>query len=151
MIMEGRSCMKTFTANEKSKENKWYLIDAQGKVLGRMATQIAAILRGKNSPKFTPHLDLGDHVVVINAEKVHFSGKKWDLKNYHKHSGYIGGLKSITARKMLEKKPEIIIRHAVRGMLPKNRLGRKIFRNLKVYSGDEHPHQAQKPEPFAIE
>jgi len=125
---------------------KWYLVDASGKTVGRLATRIATILRGKHKAQFTPHIDCGDNVIVVNAEKVHFTGKKWDAKNYYKHSGFIGGLKTITAKEMLQKKPEVIIRHAVKGMLPKNRLGRKIYQNLKVYSGIDHPHEAQQPE-----
>jgi large subunit ribosomal protein L13 len=130
---------------------KWHLVDATGIAVGRLSTQIAMILRGKNKPDYTPHIDCGDGVIVINAEKVHFTGKKWQNKMYHQHSGYIGGLKTISARHMLEKKPEVIIRHAVKGMLPKNRLGRAIFRKLKVYPGKEHPHDAQVPESIKFE
>jgi len=143
--------VKTEFQNNKDVKKQWYLIDASGKTVGRLSTRIATILRGKHKPDFTSHVDCGDNVIVVNACKVHFSGKKWDAKNYYKHTGFIGGLKSMTAREMLQKKPEIIIRHAVKGMLPKNRLGRKIFRNLKVYSGSEHPHEAQQPEPLNIE
>ena len=142
---------KTGFQKKSEISKQWYIVDASGKTVGRLCTRIATVLRGKHRTFFTPHIDCGDNVIVINAEKVHFSGKKWDSKSYYRHSGYIGGLKSITAKKMLQKKPEIIIRHAVRGMLPKNRLGRKIFRNLKVYSGNEHPHEAQKPEPLLIQ
>jgi len=143
--------VKTSFQNQKEITKKWYLIDAEGKTVGRLCTRIASILRGKHNPFFTSHVDCGDNVIVINAEKVYFSGKKWDNKYYHKHSGYIGGLKSISARQVLHKRPELIIRHAVKGMLPKNRLGRKMFRNLKVYAGNEHPHQAQRPEPLTID
>ena len=143
--------IKTSFQNQSDISKQWFLIDANGKTVGRLCTRIATILRGKHKSSFTPHVDCGDNVIVINAEKIHFSGKKWDDKNYYRHSGYIGGIKSLTARQMLQKKPEIIIRHAVRGMLPKNRLGRKIFRNLKVYTGKEHPHEAQKPVPLTID
>ena len=130
-------------------EKNWFLIDAQDKVLGRLASQVADILRGKNNPWFTPHLDTGDFVVVINARKVKLTGRKWEQKTYYRYSGYIGGLKAITAEKLLLKKPEELIRHAVKGMLPKNRLGSKLIRKLKIYADAEHPHQAQKTVPFA--
>ena len=140
--------MKKYTYSAKRSDNpgKWWLVDAEGAVLGRLASAIAARLRGKHNPLFTPHTDTGDWVVVINAEKVVLTGKKWDKKIYYRHSGYIGSLKSITARKLLEKRPEDLIRFAVKGMLPKNRLGRKLYKKLKVYSGDENPHTAQQPE-----
>ncbi len=121
-------------------------MDAQGKVLGRMASEIARVLRGKNKPIFTPHVDTGDFVIVINADKVRFTGNKLKGKVYYHHSGYIGGLKSITAEKLLEKRPTEVVRKAVKGMLPKNRLGRELLKKLKVYAGGEHPHQAQQPE-----
>jgi large subunit ribosomal protein L13 len=128
--------MKTYYAKkEEPIEKRWVLIDAEGKILGRMATQIADILRGKNKPVYTPHVDTGDFVVVVNAEKVKLTGKKWDEKVYYHHSGYLGGIKSQTAREVLTKKPEELIRHAVKGMLPKNRLGRKVFKKLHVYAG----------------
>ncbi|MBW2066192.1 MAG: 50S ribosomal protein L13 [Deltaproteobacteria bacterium] len=142
--------MKTFTAKEHLVERKWYLVDAENKVLGRLATQIADRLRGKHKPIFTPHADTGDFIVVINAEKVVLTGAKWDKKMYYRHSGYMGGLKKIAAGKLREKKPEMLIRLAVKGMLPKNSLGRRQLKKLKVYPGPEHPHQAQKPELLEI-
>jgi len=127
------------------------LVDAEGKVLGRLASQIAKVLRGKHVPTFTPHVDMGFGVIVVNAEKIRVTGKKLDDKMYYRHSGYIGGLKVRSLRQMLERNPERVITHAVWGMLPKNRLGRKLFRRLKVYAGPDHPHKAQKPEPLEIE
>ncbi len=138
--------MKTFTAKPTEVESKWYVVDASGCVLGRLASFVATRLRGKHKPVYTPHVDTGDHIVVINADKIALTGRKWDEKLYYRHSGYVGGLKSITAKKLLEKRPEDLVMHAVRGMLPKNRLGRKMFKKLKVYAGSEHPHVAQKPE-----
>ena len=140
--------MKKYTYSAKRSDNpgKWWLVDAEGAVLGRLASMIAARLRGKHNPLYTPHTDTGDWVVVINAEKVVLTGRKWDQKTYYRHSGYIGSLKSITARKLLEKRPEDLIRFAVKGMLPKNRLGRKLNKKLKVYSGNKNPHTAQQPE-----
>jgi large subunit ribosomal protein L13 len=137
---------------QKNSDNqgKWYVIDAENAVLGRLATKVATHLRGKHNPSFTPHVDTGDWVVVINAEKVVLTGRKWDQKFYHRHSGYIGGLTSISARKLKEKRPEDLIRFAVKGMLPKNRLGRKLVKKLKVYAGDEHPHAAQQPETLTL-
>ncbi|MDL2268770.1 50S ribosomal protein L13 [Desulfosarcina sp. OttesenSCG-928-A07] len=140
----------TYSATNADNPNKWWIVDANGAVLGRMASQIAAALRGKNSPLYTPHADLGDSVVVINAEKVTLTGRKMDQKLYYRHSGYVGGLKSITAGKLIEKRPEDIIRFAVKGMLPKNSLGRKLFKKLKVYAGDQHPHEAQQPKPLQL-
>lgn len=137
--------MKTFVAKEKEVQKKWYLVDAENKVVGRIATQIAMRLRGKHKPIFTPHADTGDFVVVINADKVALTGRKWDNKYYYRYSGYIGGLKETSAKKLLEKKPENILRFAVKGMLPKNSLGRRQLKKLKIYAGPEHPHQAQKP------
>lgn len=137
---------RTFSAKKSEVEEKWWLVDAEGKVLGRMASEIARILRGKNKPIFTPHVDTGDFVIVINADKVRFTGNKLKGKVYYHHSGYIGGLKSITAEKLLEKKPTEVVRKAVKGMLPKNRIGRELLKKLKVYTGGEHPHQAQQPE-----
>ena len=144
--------MKKYTYNAKASDNKnkWLLVDAEGKILGRLASQIAARLRGKCNPLYTPHVDMGDSVVVINAEKILMTGRKLDQKNYYRHSGYTGGLKTITAKKLLEKRPEDVIRIAVRGMLPKNRLGRKLIKKLKVYAGASHPHEAQQPEALAI-
>lgn len=131
-------------------ERKWFVVDAESLVLGRLATRIALILRGKNKPIFTPHVDVGDFVVVVNAEKVKLTGRKLDQKTYYRHSGHIGGLKETTAGKMLQTKPEEVIRHAVRGMLPKSRMGKQQLRKLKVYAGSEHPHEAQLPEPLEL-
>ncbi len=142
--------MKTPLPKVNEIERKWYLIDAKDQVLGRMASQIATRLRGKHKPIYTPHLDTGDFIVVINAEKVKLTGKKLDDKKYHRHTGYLGGLKTVNARTMLEKKPEEVIRLAVKRMLPKNRLGRSQFKKLKVYAGSNHPHRAQMPEPLEI-
>jgi len=142
--------MKTFVAKEHEVSKKWYLVDAKDKVLGRMATQIATQLRGKQKPIFTPHMDAGDFIVVINADKLVLTGKKWDDKIYYRHSGYIGGLKQISARKLLEKKPEDLLRFAVRGMLPKNSLGRRQLKKLKIYAGSEHPHHAQQLEKLEV-
>lgn len=142
--------MKTFVAKEYEVEKKWYLVDAEDKILGRLATQIASRLRGKHKPIFTPHADTGDFIVVVNAEKIAMTGQKWDNKFYYRHSGYQGGLKETSARKMLETKPEEIIRLAVRRMLPKNSLGRRQLKKLKIYAGPEHPHEAQQPEKLEI-
>ena len=132
------------------KSRKWYVVDAKGKVLGRLASEVAKILRGKHKPAFAPHQDVGDFVIVINADKVKLTGKKLDQKIYFRHSGYPGGGKYYTARMMLSRRPEYVIEHAVRLMLPKNALGRKMFKKLKVYVGEHHPHQAQKPQPLNI-
>ncbi|MDY6905167.1 MAG: 50S ribosomal protein L13 [Thermodesulfobacteriota bacterium] len=140
----------TYSAKSSDNENKWYVVDAEGAVLGRMATEIASRLRGKYNPLYTPHVDTGDAVVVINAEKVRLTGTKWDNKVYHRHSGYIGGLKTVNAKTLREKKPEELVRNAVRGMLPKNRLGRTLLKKLKIYAGPDHPHTAQQPEPLTI-
>jgi large subunit ribosomal protein L13 len=142
--------MKTFVAKEHEIDKKWYLVDAKDKVLGRLATQIAMRLRGKHKPIFTPHADTGDFVVVINADKVTLSGRKWANKIYYRHSGYIGGLKQISAKKLHEKKPQDILRFAVKGMLPKNSLGRRQLKKLKIYTGADHPHEAQQPEKLEI-
>ena len=142
--------MKTFAAKEQEVDRRWYLVDADDKILGRLATQIAVRLRGKHKPIFTPHADTGDFVVVVNAEKIRLTGSKWDNKIYYWHSGYMGGLKQISAKKLVEKKPEELVRLAVRRMLPKNSLGRRQFKKLKVYAGPEHPHQAQQPEKLEI-
>jgi large subunit ribosomal protein L13 len=136
----------TYSAKRSDNEEKWCLFDANGAVLGRLATQVAHRLRGKHNPLYTPHADTGDWVIVINADKIALTGRKMDQKVYYRHSGYIGGLKEITARHLLEKKPEELVRLAVKGMLPKNRLGSKLFKKLKVYAGDAHPHEAQQPE-----
>jgi large subunit ribosomal protein L13 len=140
----------TYSAKESDNQGKWWLVDAEGVVLGRLASTVASRLRGKHRPIYTPHVDTGDWVVVVNAEKIVLTGRKWDLKTYYRHSGYIGGLKSITARKLLQKRPEDLIRHAVKGMLPKNSLGRKLFKKLKVYTGQKHPHEAQQPEALQL-
>ena len=142
--------MRTFMAKRETVQKNWYVVDAENKVLGRLATELAKILRGKNKPVFTPHVDTGDYVIVINADKVNLTGNKWKDKVYYRHSGYPGGIKSITAEGLKAKRPEDLIRFAVRGMLPKNRLGRKLFKKLKVYAGGEHPHQAQQPKPIEI-
>lgn len=142
--------MKTQFASKDNVEHKWYLVDAEGAVLGRLAVKIANCLRGKNRPIFTPNSDTGDFIIVVNAEKVKLTGKKLDNKIYYRHSGYPGGLKSETARERLRKKPEEVIIDAVWGMLPKGRLGRAILKKLKVYKGPEHPHKAQKPEILSI-
>ncbi|NWF52031.1 MAG: 50S ribosomal protein L13 [Nitrospirae bacterium] len=138
--------MKTQFARKGQVERKWYLIDAEGAVLGRLATKIATYLRGKNKPVFTPNIDTGDFIIVINADKIKLTGKKLDKKIYYYHSGYPGGLKSESAKDLLKRKPEKIITDAVWGMLPKGRLGRSILKKLKVYKGSDHPHKAQKPE-----
>ena len=142
--------MKTFVAKETEVEKKWHVVDAQDKILGRLATQIAVRLRGKHKPIFTPHADTGDFIVVVNAEKIALTGAKWDNKIYYRHSGYIGGLKEISAKKLLEKKPEELIRLAVKRMLPKNSLGRRQLKKLKIYAGPDHPHEAQEPEKLDI-
>jgi large subunit ribosomal protein L13 len=145
--------LKKYTSSAKSSDNKgkWCVVDADGAILGRLATTIASRLRGKHNPFFTPHVDTGDSVIVINAEKIALTGKKLGQKYYYRHSGYIGGLKMITAKHLLEKRPEDLIRFAVKGMLPKNKLGRKIFGKLKVYSGSTHPHDAQQPEVIELQ
>jgi large subunit ribosomal protein L13 len=143
--------MKTFVANPADRERNWLVVDAEGKTLGRLATQVADILRGKRKPEYTPHVDVGDFVVIVNAEKIHVTGNKRAAKRYYRHSGYPGGLRSRTLGEMLERRPEEVIRKAVRGMLPRNRLARKQLTKLKVYAGPDHPHAAQKPEPLEIE
>ncbi len=137
---------KTFSMKASEVEKKWVLIDAEGKVLGRLATEIAMILRGKNKPSFTPHMDMGDNVIVINAEKIVLTGKKSEDKEYFKHTEYPGGKRFINIKKYIAEQPEFIITNAVKGMLPKTKLGKQILTNLKVYTGPEHPHAAQKPE-----
>ncbi len=138
--------MKTFIPKKKDIKRNWWLVDAKGQTLGRLATRIATILKGKHKPDFVNFLDTGDFVVVINAEKIVVTGKKESDKKYYSHSGYPGGIKEVTLGEMREKKPEEILRHAVKGMLPKNAMGRKLLRKLKVYTGEDHPHKAQKPE-----
>ena len=133
-------------ANAETVERKWYVVDAAGQTLGRLATEVATVLRGKHKPTYTPHVDCGDHVIIINAEQIKMTGKKLDQKVYRKHSGYVGGLKEVSAREMLEKHPDRVIMLAVKGMLPKNTLGRKMLTKLRVYAGAEHDHSAQQPE-----
>ena len=135
----------TYSANDSDNPGKWYVVDAKEAVLGRLASSIASRLRGKCNPMFTPHADMGDWVIVINADKIALTGKKWAQKTYYHHSGYTGGIKSITAAKLLVKRPEDLIRFAVKGMLPKNSLGDRMLGKLKVYAGDKHPHEAQQP------
>jgi large subunit ribosomal protein L13 len=142
--------MKTFMAKAEEVKRKWYVVDADGKPLGRLASEVAKILRGKNKPTFTPHVDMGDHVIVLNAEKVLLTGNKLDQKVYRHHSGWPGGLKEVAYRQLIAAKPEKVIELAVKGMLPKNSLGRAMFRKLKVYKGAEHEHQAQQPEALEI-
>jgi len=141
---------KTFSAKPAEVKRDWYVVDAEGKTLGRLATEIAHRLRGKHKPEYTPHVDTGDYIVVINAEKVRVTGRKSTDKVYYHHTGYIGGIKSITFDKLLQKAPERIIEKAVKGMLPKNPLGRAMYRKLKVYAGSEHQHSAQQPKPLDI-
>jgi len=136
----------TYSAKKADIVGKWVVIDADGAILGRLASNVASRLRGKNNPLFTPHVDTGESVIIINAEKISLTGRKLEQKRYYRHSGYTGGLKEITAKKLLEKKPEDIIRFAVKGMLPKNKLGTQLYKKLKVYKGDKHPHEAQIPE-----
>lgn len=138
--------MKTYWTREEDVERQWFVVDAEGQTLGRLASQIAAILRGKHKPTYNPSVDTGDFVVIVNAEKIHTTGRRMDQKKYYRHSGYVGGMTEITLRQQLEKHPERVIYIAVKGMLPKNVLGRKMLRKLKVYAGPEHPHHAQQPE-----
>jgi len=142
--------VKTYAVKAGEIERRWYVVDAQGKTLGRLATQVARILRGKHKPTFSTHLDMGDHVIIINADKIHVTGKKLSTKRYYRYSGYLGGLKSIVLSDQLEKHPDRVLIHAIRGMLPKNRLGRAMLKKLKVYAGPIHPHAAQKPEPLEL-
>ena len=142
--------MKTFMLKKEEVQREWYVVDATGKTLGRLASEIAKILIGKQKPTYTPHVDNGDFVVVINADKIHVTGKKLDKKVYYKHTGYMGHLKETTLREMLQKKPEEVIRLAVRGMLPKNKLRDRRMKRLKVYAAPEHPHSAQNPKPLEL-
>ena len=142
--------MKSYIAKPAEVERKWYVIDAEDKTLGKIASEVASILRGKKKPIYTPHVDTGDYVIVINAENVRVTGKKEEQKIYKSHSGYPGGLKETTLRELRAKKPEEIIRHAVKGMMPKGKLGRQMFKKLKVYAGPEHPHTAQNPEEWTF-
>ena len=143
--------MKTYSAKPGEITREWYLVDAEGKTLGRLATQIADTLRGKRKPHFTPHVDTGDFVIVVNAEKIQVTGNKLDQKRYYRHSGYPGGLRSRTLREQLERRPTEVIRGAVRGMLPKNRLARQQITKLKIYAGPEHPHEAQNPKSLELD
>lgn len=136
---------KTVSANKATVQKQWLLVDADGQTLGRLASKVAGVLRGKNKTNFTPHVDCGDNVIVINAEKVQLSGSKWDQKTYIRHTGYPGGQRSLTANELMAKNPVALVEKAVKGMLPKNKLGAELFRNLKVYAGAEHQHEAQKP------
>ena len=142
--------MKTFTPKPSDIKRKWYVVDARNEILGRLASKVAHILRGKHKPIFAPHVDVGDHVIIINAKKIRVTGRKAQQKRYTRYSGYPGGLKETVYEKMLEKHPEKILEHAIRGMLPKNRLGRKMFKKLKVYAGDQHHHSAQQPEQLKL-
>jgi large subunit ribosomal protein L13 len=143
--------MKTFVTKPAEVERTWYVVDAQGQTLGRLASRIATVLRGKHKTIYSPSVDCGDYVVVINAEKITVTGNRLDDKTYYRHTGYPGGLKSISLRDLLDKRPERAVEYAVKGMLPKNRLGRKMFKKLKVYAGADHPHAAQKPQPLGFE
>ena len=142
--------MKTYTPKVAEIEREWYVVDAAGKTLGRLASEIARILRGKHKPTYAPHMDCGDFVIVVNADKIRVTGRKLDQKMYYRHSGYPGGLTGITLRRQLEKHPDRVITLAVRGMLPKNRLGRRLIKKLKVYAAPTHPHQAQQPKPLDL-
>jgi large subunit ribosomal protein L13 len=142
--------VKTYAVKAGEIERRWYVVDAKGKTLGRLATQVASILRGKHKPAFSPHLDLGDYVIIINADKIHVTGKKRSVKEYYRYSGYLGGLRSVVLSEQLEKHPRRVLVHAIRGMLPKTRLGRAMLKKLKVYAGPQHPHAAQKPESLEL-
>ena len=142
--------IKTYTPKPEDIQREWFVIDAKDQTLGRLATQVAVLLRGKHKPIFSPHMDVGDYVIVINADKIRVTGRKLDQKIYYRHSGYPGGLRQRTLREQLQRFPERVIEAAVRGMLPKNKLGRKMFKKLKVYAGEKHPHEAQKPKVFEL-
>nr|WP_220084773.1 50S ribosomal protein L13 [Halanaerobium saccharolyticum] len=142
--------MSTYMANNETVERNWYVVDAADKTLGRLASEIAQYIRGKHKPTFTPHVDMGDYVIVVNAEKIKLTGKKWDDKKHYSHTNYPGGINEITYRELRAKNPEFIIEKAVKGMLPHNKLGRKMIKKLKVYSGANHPHQAQQPEQLEL-
>lgn len=141
---------KTYVTKNENVQREWFVVDASGQTLGRLATRVAQVLRGKHKPIYSPAIDTGDYVIVVNAGKVHVTGRKLDQKIYYRHSGYPGGLKEITLRNLLQKHPTRAIEFAVRGMLPKNRLGRRMFKKLKVYAGPDHPHGAQQPKPFEL-
>ncbi|MGI6345316.1 MAG: 50S ribosomal protein L13 [Bacillota bacterium] len=140
----------TFMANAQNVTRQWYVVDAAGQTLGRLASEVANLLRGKHKPIYTPHVDTGDFVIVVNADQIVLTGNKLDQKQYYRHTGYPGGLKAVNYRNLMARKPEFVVEKAVRGMLPHNRLGRAMFKKLKVYAGPEHPHAAQKPEPWVI-
>ncbi len=142
--------MKTFMASPSNIEKKWFVVDAEGQTLGRLASEVASVLRGKNKPTYTPHIDTGDYVIIVNAEKIKVTGKKLNQKTYFTHSGYIGGDKQVTLKEKLQKKPEDVLKLAIKGMLPKGPLGRSMNKKLFVYAGPEHPHQAQKPEVYKL-
>ena len=142
--------MKTYSARPQDVRRQWHLIDAEGKTLGRLATEVARRLRGKHKPEYTPHVDTGDYIVIINAEKIHVTGRKMSDKMYHHHTGYIGNLKSINLEKLLERKPEKVLQQAVKGMMPKGPLGRAMLGKLKIYAGAEHPHAAQQPQALEL-
>ena len=146
MLIIGGKTMNTYMANPDKIERKWYVVDAEGQTLGRLSSEIAKVLRGKNKPVFTPHIDTGDYVIVVNAEKIKVTGKKMEQKIYYNHSDYVGGMKETTLKEMMDKKPERVIELAVKGMLPKGPLGRSMIKKLHVYAGPEHNHAAQKPE-----
>lgn len=142
--------MKTYLANSSTVDRKWHLVDADGKTLGRLAARVAILLRGKHKPTFTPHVDTGDHVVIINADKIRLTGEKFQTKVYRHHTGYPGGLKSVTAERLHAKDATALLTKAIKGMLPKNPLGKKMAKKLKVYAGTKHPHEAQRPEPMTV-
>lgn len=142
--------MRTYSAKPEEIQREWFVVDASGQTLGRLAAQIATVLRGKHKPTYTPHLDCGDYVIVVNADKVRVTGRKLDQKIYYRHSGYPGGLKQISLRHQLQQHPDRVILFAVRGMLPKNRLGRQMIKKLKIYASPDHPHQAQQPKPLQL-
>lgn len=142
--------MKTYIAKPEDFSRDWFVVDATDLILGRLATQVAMRLRGKHKPIFTPHMDTGDFIVVVNADKVKLTGRKWEQKTYYRHSGYPGGITATAAKRLVQLKPEELLRTAVRGMLPKNRLGRQLLKKLKVYAGPDHPHKAQQPQPLAL-
>ena len=141
--------MRTFQAKPHEVARKWHILDAKGATLGRLATQAATLLRGKHKPIYTPHVDTGDHVIVVNAKDIRLTGKKMKTKTYYHHTGYPGGLRSVTAERLMEKKPTEVVNKAIRGMLPKNSLGKQMARKLRIYAGADHPHAAQKPEPWS--
>ena len=151
IIKEWTCSMKTYMPSAKNIDRKWYVVDAAGLTMGRLTSQVAAILRGKNKPQFTPFMDMGDYVIIVNASKIKFTGKKLENKVYTTHTGEPGGKKEVAYKQLMATKPELAVKHAVKGMLPKNALGRQMFKKLKVYAGAEHEHQAQKPEVLVIE